>query len=259
MFRYTHGYDLMYKVVFGIFFIFLLFALIDIADPVISRLERGLKTFDEGDWLAPVALLMLLAAAIVVCFWTLKRTLLPDWLPTFLFCWDEYRIRLSADEAQRITFILNGSVNETWYSFGPLKRVPKELRKEVLYQLANRIAVQWNRAKPFDVPDWEELERESKAREEAAQEEKGKEGESQARVSKARDIQLRVSLEVLGLSEAPKEFSVVRSAYRRRVSEFHPDRFQGEKPEVLATAEEMTKRINQAYRYLVRRYGESES
>lgn len=52
----------------------------------------------------------------------------------------------------------------------------------------------------------------------------------------------------------PKSFDAVKLAYRRKIREFHPDKFAGERAEVLQYAEETSKRLNVAYAYLERHF-----
>jgi len=56
----------------------------------------------------------------------------------------------------------------------------------------------------------------------------------------------RILTKTLGASSQEE----LKAAYRKKISAFHPDRFTQEKPEVRSYAEEMSKRINLAYRWL---------
>lgn len=71
------------------------------------------------------------------------------------------------------------------------------------------------------------------------------------------DARVAECLNVLGLKELPATFSTIKSAYRRKIGEFHPDKFAGKKPEVLQYAEEMAKKLNVAYAYLEQRFAAS--
>ena len=64
-----------------------------------------------------------------------------------------------------------------------------------------------------------------------------------------------MALEILGLNQRPDDFEVVKKAYRRKISEFHPDKFIEERPEVVRYAEETSKRLNVAYAFLEESYG----
>ena len=52
----------------------------------------------------------------------------------------------------------------------------------------------------------------------------------------------------------PSTFEPIKQAYRRKISQFHPDKFAGERPEVVQTMEETAKRLNAAYTYLERNF-----
>lgn len=57
---------------------------------------------------------------------------------------------------------------------------------------------------------------------------------------------------VLGLTPLADEHSV-RGAYRRLISQYHPDKVSGLGPELVAVAERETRRINAAYMEALRR------
>jgi len=61
-------------------------------------------------------------------------------------------------------------------------------------------------------------------------------------------------LRALGFHEAPSSFEPIKQAYRRKISQFHPDKFAGERTEVVQTMEETAKRLNAAYTYLERNF-----
>lgn len=49
------------------------------------------------------------------------------------------------------------------------------------------------------------------------------------------------------------DFKEIKKAYKRLLKKYHPDLFQN-KPEKLKTAQEVTRRINEAYTYFERKY-----
>ena len=61
--------------------------------------------------------------------------------------------------------------------------------------------------------------------------------------------------ETLGLIGVDLSAEVLREAYKQRVREYHPDRVMSLGIKIQRLAEEETKRINEAYRFLRRRYG----
>ncbi len=62
------------------------------------------------------------------------------------------------------------------------------------------------------------------------------------------------SLRILGIVGFPTSFESVKTAYRKKISQYHPDRFAGEPPEVLRYAEETAKNLNTAYSILEKHY-----
>jgi hypothetical protein len=64
-----------------------------------------------------------------------------------------------------------------------------------------------------------------------------------------------VHRETLGLLGVELSAEVVRDAYKQRVREYHPDRVVALGVKIRLLAEEETKRVNEAYRFLRSRYG----
>lgn len=56
--------------------------------------------------------------------------------------------------------------------------------------------------------------------------------------------------EILGISkEAPRDFNGIKSVYRRRIAQYHPDKVSAMGPEIKEVAEQKAKEINEAYEY----------
>lgn len=62
-------------------------------------------------------------------------------------------------------------------------------------------------------------------------------------------------LEVLGLSSLPANADQLKTAYRNKLRQYHPDMYANERPEIVRMAEEGTRRINEAFKFLKRLYG----
>jgi hypothetical protein len=70
--------------------------------------------------------------------------------------------------------------------------------------------------------------------------------------SPATDVE-RTHRETLGLTGVEITLRTLREAYRQRIREYHPDRVAALGAKLRSLAEEETKRINDAYRYLRQR------
>ena len=58
------------------------------------------------------------------------------------------------------------------------------------------------------------------------------------------------NLDLLGLAEMPTSPKDIQKAYRIKISQYHPDKFSQERPEIIEVAQEMSKNINAAYSFL---------
>lgn len=72
-------------------------------------------------------------------------------------------------------------------------------------------------------------------------------GESRGRTEDSADD----PYEILGLDKTAGA-DAVKSAYREKIKEYHPDKFQNQPEWVKKQAEEMTQKINRAYEALKR-------
>lgn len=245
--RFTHGYDLLHKIALmgGAVTVALL------ASEIVEPLSQPLKYFlanRDLDWIWVVLVIAYAIGSYVGSVVLLTRTVLPYWLPTLLYVRTALFTTVSADEATRLSFLFDGSLDGGWYPLGFLRKIEREYRREALFQFANKIAAQHQFVRPFP-----EAEPQPKARQQAhqhAHREAHQERTQQETAQSAHELQIAACLKILGLSSMPERFDVIRMAYRRKISQYHPDKFAGDKPEVVQYGEEMSKRINQAYAYL---------
>lgn len=162
--------------------------------------------------------------------------------------------KISPSEAARLTFLFDGSIGGIWYPLGALRKIDPVFRREALFRFANKIAAEHGWHSPFAMPE-DSLNRK---RQQSTDHENssGQSTEGTRNHQTSHDQQTTVCLQILGLRDAPKTFDEVKVAYRRKIREFHPDKFSGERPEVLQYAEETSKRLNIAYAYLERHFAE---
>lgn len=245
--RFTHPYDLVHKIATIVGSIVLVAISADLIDPVSDFLERVLRRNDL-EWLWTILVLGFAIGGFVGAVVLLSRTLLPYWLPTYLYVRSVLLTKISPNEAERLGFLFDGSLGGRWYPLGSIRKIDVDYRKEFLFRFANKIASEQGWHSPFAMP-------EDKINQ---QKQNSREGENMRgqETSGSGDKQMEFCLETLGLHQQPTTFEPIKQAYRRKIKEFHPDKFIGEPPEVLRYADETSKKLNAAYAYLKRRYSE---
>ena len=198
----------------------------------------------------PVYLLLVL----VLFDWTppLVARLLPGWLPTYLYVRWSLRTPITRDEARKLSFLFDGSLNGVRYSFIYLRSVEEGRRRESLKLTANRIADQWGRFRPFG--SFEERFAHYQANANAG---KHRNSEPQNHAADPESVfeipdseEVCAALRVLDLTTKPQSFAEIRRAYRRKINEYHPDKFARARPEIIRCADETAKNINTAYQHL---------
>lgn len=248
--RFTHGYDLLHKI--GSMFggIMVVAAVGDLLGRIFYPVERYLEGNGYG-WIWGIAVIAYAIGGYIGALLLLNRTVLPYWLPTWLHVRFSLFIKITPAEAERISFLFDGSLWGTWYPCSGFRKIDPEFRREALFRFANKIADENKLRRPFVMPEDRFAD--------AAKQQQRQSGASQqsGTAHSTADARVAECLNVLGLKTMPATFSAIKSAYRRKIGEFHPDKFAGEKPEVLQYAEEMAKKLNVAYAYLEQRFAAS--
>lgn len=248
--RFTHGYDLTFK--FGTMFggIMVVAAGADLLSPISDPLERTLKSNDL-EWIWVILTLAYGIGGYIGAIMLLGKTILPYWLPTYLHVRFSLFTKVTPDEAKRLGFLFDGSLGGIWYPLGSIRKIDSEFRREALFRFANKIAADRGWGRPFAMPEDNINQQRQQSQQRAnTSEQTNRNGRSQS----TENAQVSVCLEVLGLGQIPASFDAVKMAYRRKIKEFHPDKFAGERPEVIQYAEETSKRLNAAYAYLERHF-----
>ncbi len=246
--RFTHGYDLLHK--FGSMFGGIM--VVAAAGDLLGRIFYPVEHYLEGNgygWIWGIAVIAYVIGGYIGALLLLNKTVLPYWLPTYLHVRFSLFIKITPAEAEQISFLFDGSLWGTWYPCSGFRKIDSEYRREALFRFANKIADENKQRRPFAMP-------EDRFADAARQQQHS--GQSQQATAQATaDARVAECLNVLGLTELPATFTAIKSAYRRKIGEFHPDKFAGEKPEVLQYAEEMAKKLNVAYAYLEQRFAAS--
>lgn len=244
--RFTHGYDLLFKMGAMVGGIMLVVVGVDLLSPISNALERGLKR-NNLEWIWIILMWAYIIGGYIGAIMLLRKTILPYWLPTYLHVRFSLFTKITPDEADRLGFLFDGSLDGIWYPLGSIRKIDREFRREALFRFANKIAAEHRWRRPFAMPE-DNINQQSEQSQQRANtsDQTAQNAHSQPTV----DAQVSVCLEILGLNQMPASFEAVKLAYRRKIKEFHPDKFAGERPEVIQYAEETSKRLNVAYAFL---------
>lgn len=174
-----------------------------------------------------------------------SKTILPWWIPSWLYVRLNLGVPINTSEGEKISFLFDGSMpGGCWYPLHGFKKIEKEFRREALFVFANRVSIENGWQIPF--PEYEPVQT-NRAKEGQAQDSRAAQ---QARIEQI----IRESHRILGITEVPTTFDAVKKAYRRKIAQYHPDKFAGEQPQVIRYAEETAKKLNGAYSILKKYY-----
>jgi hypothetical protein len=238
--NYTNGYQFLYKIIFIVGNILALVVVFTIIDAI-----------PDGaiDWM-PEWLQIILGIGVFICTVAYapivySKTILPWWIPSWLYVRLNLGVPINTSEGEKISFLFDGSMlGGRWYPLHGFRKIEKEFRREALFVFANRVCRE-NRWKiPFTEYEPVQANR--------AKTEKAEDGRAaqQARIEQI----IRESHRILGITEVPTTLDAVKKAYRRKIAQYHPDKFAGEQPEVIKYAEETAKKLNGAYSILEKYY-----
>jgi hypothetical protein len=131
MLRYTHIYELLYRI--GGLLITVLF----VAE-VLDTLGRGLP--------AALFAIIFLGCCVGMAYLLLKTT---GWIPTFLYIRLTLLAKVSPSDAGKLSFLFDGSLeNGKWYPLLEIKDLPSASRRDALFQFAKKIATKDGQEKP---------------------------------------------------------------------------------------------------------------
>lgn len=242
--NFTHVFDLAHRVVIMVGAFILIAIGFDLLSPVGNFLADYLPS-----WLVIILIFIYFIGGLGSSVFLLEKTICPYWIATYLYARLFLSVTLERGEAERVGFLFDGSLGGSWHPLKAIGMIDKKYRKEALFRFANVIANEKNWTHPFPMP-------EDKLNTQQAKQQTGNKFD-QAHASPVKpslDTQIQVALEMLGLEGRPDNFASIKEAYRRKISEFHPDKFYGEKPEVTGYAEETSKKLNIAYKFLEENY-----
>lgn len=119
MLRYTHIYDLLYKVT----------ALVLYLVSVGSILDHLLPK-NTPQYLSFIILIVSMMGFVYLLY------TYTDWIPTYLYVRLSLGIKVNHSEAAQLTFLFSG---DYWYPLSEIKELNQEERKQALFNFANSI------------------------------------------------------------------------------------------------------------------------
>lgn len=233
--RYTHAFSLLFQLFIGWGVILIggfvlagaaLSVISPVWESVSQNISDGLRTTFElvgsvGVW---IGCLYLLFKAVVV-------PLAP--LPTWLYLRVVLFVPATWQDAKDTAFLFEGDVTGKWYPLTALRKVPKQFRREVLHEFAERV-----RYGTYGIPRPQRGPQVPPPRSEAPP------------TYPSADPRLAQARQVLGVSAGATE-EEVKKAYRQLIKKYHPDIYAGSQPELQSFAHEKAKQLNEAYDLLL--------
>lgn len=239
---YTNRYQLLYNIIM-IAAVFVALGLVfSIVDAIPNRYLGRLPGWLE--FIGGICIFLITVAFAPVVY---SKTIFPSWVPSWMYVRLTLGVSIDASEASRISFLFDGSMpGGVWYPLRMIRDLDQELRREALFGFANHIS----HSNGWGIPFGEYFYDQQRASSKQKQERSGPRTSSGFQGSQ----DLRSSFALLGITEEDPTWEDVKSAYRRKIRMYHPDKYAGDRPEILRHADDMTKKINYAYASLEKRY-----
>jgi|GEM_PF-6982655 len=235
--RYTHGFNLIHQLVIGwgvvLFGGFgLTAAVISVIEPiwesVASDLPSAVKTTIE--WIACIAIW---GGCIFLLFKAVVMPLSP--LPTWLYLRLCLFVPATWRDAKDTAFLFEGDGSGNWYPFTPLRKVPRQFRREVLHEFADQVLYG-----KYGIP---------RTQSKRASQSPPKPNPSPRQVSPTEDPRIANARKVLGVRSGAT-VDEIKKAYRQLMRKYHPDVYSKSQPELQHFAHVKAIELNDAYEIL---------
>jgi hypothetical protein len=233
--RYTHGFDLLHQLVIGwgvalLGSFGLTGAVISIVEPIWASMASGLPSAIKTpiEWIACIAIW---AGCVFLLFKAIVLPLSP--LPTWLYLRLCLFVPATWQDAKDTSFLFEGDGSGKWYPFTALRKIPRQFRREVLHEFADKILCgQAGIPRPHPAPQSPPPQR-----------------TTAAPVRPAEDPRITNARKVLGVN-AQASAEETKKAYRQLIKKYHPDVYSNSQPELQHFAHEKAKELNEAYETL---------
>ena len=130
MLRYTHIYQLLYRIVglFAVlFFVAMVYGLLD----TITGISKAPL---------PISFIIFIVCCVGAIYLLNKTT---GWVPTYLYISRTLSTEVSPTEAKELSFLFDGSLkNGKWYPLREIRELKPESRREALFQFAKRVTTE---------------------------------------------------------------------------------------------------------------------
>jgi len=140
---YTHGYDLAFTVT-GIMGVISGAAAANGAAQEILDIDTWPKQLDHVKLVVLIGSSLggLIGASIVF-----RR--LREWIPTFLYARLNLGIPITREDAKKVSFLFDGSMDGNWLKLRDFKEIPGPFRYIMLLHTANKVAAEMGYATPY--------------------------------------------------------------------------------------------------------------
>lgn len=238
--RYTHGFDLLYQLVIMVGSLLLTVCIISVLEaPYTAITAAGVKA-GIPEWVFTVVGIAGGIGAFIGSIFLLMKTVLSPNLPSYLYLRCCLFTPVTWKEAETVGFLFHGDADGRWYPLTELRKLPKDLRRETLFEFADLIMRRrygFSNIRPAAPPP------------------PPKPPPQQATPPRVDPAVERHNACCTVLGVPPNaSLEAIKSAYRTKMKQYHPDIFARSKPELRQFAEEKSKLINNAYAYLVERH-----
>jgi len=234
--RYTHKYDATHdtmRIIWAFIGSFVVVALLEKIRYKLS-LPRGLTAIINLTFFIWIPVVSEIS----------KKTFWPSWLPTWRYVRNTLGVKIDKNEALKLTFLFDGSLGGQWFPLIGVKSIEEPYRKEALFRFANHIASGYGWSDPF--PEYEDRSKNDKN----SRNNDEKNNENLSQHSDRNQAAKQEALRAVGVNKNNATWEEIKHSYRRKIMQYHPDRYVNEDPELIKYAEEMAKKINEAYAYL---------
>ena len=237
--RYTHGFDLVYKILLlaGCLFLTASSALL------LEAPCKAITTAGEGAgvpmWVYNFIGVIGAIAAFIGSMVLLQKTVLNPILPTYLYIRSSLMTPVSWKEAETLEFLFQGDTEGRWYPLHELCSIPEELRRETLFEFADRITrypYGFSNIRPGTTTPPAQPPQQQPPQVDPAVE------------------QYDACCAILGVPPSAS-IETIKTAYRTKMKQYHPDIFGNSTPELRQFAEEKSKLINNACDYIFEHHG----
>ncbi len=227
--RYTHAFDFFYQLAFTVGRLVVTACIIaEFNAPYTAITAAGVRV-GIPDWIFNVVGIAGAIGAFIGSNFLLTKTILNPNLPTYLYIRCSLLTPVTWKEAEQVGFLFKSVAEGGWHPLTELRKLPKDLRRETLFEFADLIMRRC--PPPPKLPPQQP---------------------QPPRIDPAVE-RYNACCTVLGVPPNAS-LETIKSAYRTKMKQYHPDIFASSKPEFQLFAEEKSKLINNAYAYLVGSY-----